>query len=69
MDFYAETESKSEDWNNGVATFVSRIDWDLLFELIVQIATRNTEHCVRLQAVSIMNVIVMKSNAFMEREK
>ncbi|XP_004301650.1 PREDICTED: uncharacterized protein LOC101314861 [Fragaria vesca subsp. vesca] len=69
MDFYAETETKSEDWNNGVSTLVSRIDWDLLFELIVQIATRNTEHCVRLQAVSIMNVIVMKSNAFMEREK
>ncbi|XP_062026203.1 protein SENSITIVE TO UV 2 isoform X2 [Rosa rugosa] len=68
MDFYAETESKSGYWNNGVANLVSRIDWVLLFELIVQTAMRNTEHCLRLQAVSIMNVIVMKSNAFMERE-
>ncbi|XP_050377409.1 protein SENSITIVE TO UV 2 [Argentina anserina] len=69
MDFYAETESKRGNWNNGVADLVSCIDWGLLFELIVQTATRNTEHCIRLQAVSIMNVIVMKSNAFMEREK
>ncbi|XP_024169936.1 protein SENSITIVE TO UV 2 isoform X1 [Rosa chinensis] len=68
MDFYAETESKSGDWNNGVANLVSRVDWVSLSELIIQTAMRNTEHSLRLQAVSIMNVIVMKSNAFMERE-
>ncbi|KAF3951459.1 hypothetical protein CMV_022888 [Castanea mollissima] len=34
-----------------------------------QIIVRNTEECVRLEAVSVMIVILMRSNAYMEREK
>lgn len=70
MEFaYTETECKNGDWNNVVATLVSHIDWVSLFEVIVQTAMRNAEQCIRLQAVSIMNVILMRTNAFMEREK
>ncbi|KAK9928124.1 hypothetical protein M0R45_025276 [Rubus argutus] len=70
MEFaYTETESKNGDWNNVVATLVSHIDWVSLFEVIIQTAMRNAEQCIRLQAVCIMNVILMRTNAFMEREK
>ncbi|KAK9928101.1 hypothetical protein M0R45_025254 [Rubus argutus] len=37
--------------------------------VIIQTAMRNAEQCIRLQAVCIMNVILMRTNAFMEREK
>lgn len=70
MEFaYTETESKNGDWNNVVATLVSHIDWVSLFEVIVRTAMRNAEQCIRLQAISIMNVILMRTNAFTEREK
>lgn len=70
MEFaYTETESKNGDWNNVVATLVSHIDWVSLFEVIIQTAMRNAEQCIRLQAVCIMKVILMRTNAFMEREK
>ncbi|KAM1127427.1 protein SENSITIVE TO UV 2 isoform X1 [Malus sylvestris] len=66
---YAETQSKNGVWNNGIATWFSNIDWISLFEVILQTTMKNTNQGVRLEAVSVMNMIIMRSNAFVEREK
>ncbi|XP_030947185.1 protein SENSITIVE TO UV 2 isoform X3 [Quercus lobata] len=55
--------------NRDIAISVSCVDWVSLFEAMHQIIVRNTEECVRLEAVSVMIVILMRSNAYMEREK
>ncbi|XP_021829435.1 uncharacterized protein LOC110769710 isoform X2 [Prunus avium] len=66
---YSETQSKNGIWNNGIATLFSHIDWVSLFEVILQTAMKNSKPGVRLEAVSIMNMIIMRSNPFIEREK
>ncbi|XP_024010937.1 uncharacterized protein LOC18015915 [Eutrema salsugineum] len=43
-------------------------NWHSLFELMNQICSRRTEANVKLEAVSIMNIIVMRTDAFTERE-
>ncbi|KAF3949778.1 hypothetical protein CMV_024391 [Castanea mollissima] len=55
--------------NRDIAISVSCVDWVSLFEAMHQIIVRNTEECVRLEAVSVMIVILMRSNAYTEREK
>ncbi|XP_024030568.1 uncharacterized protein LOC21405602 isoform X2 [Morus notabilis] len=65
----AETSIEKEPWYPGFAISVSRIDWLSLFELVLQIAMRKTEEIVRVEAVSIMNIILIRSNAYTEREK
>lgn len=55
--------------NRDIAISVSCVDWVSLYEAMHQIIVRNTEECVRLEAVSVMIVILMRSNAYMEREK
>lgn len=53
----------------GLGSSVSRVDWVSLFNILLQIAMRNTEESARLEAVSIMNVILIRCNAYTEREK
>lgn len=65
----AEIPNKKETWDHDVSISVSHVDWVSLVEVMHQIVTRNTEECVKLEAVSVMNLILMKSNAYMEREK
>lgn len=55
-------------WKNKVLS-ISSLDWVSLFELMQQIATRNKEEHVRLEAVSIMNMILLRTKANSEREK
>lgn len=45
------------------------VDWFHVFESMRQIAVRLTEEQARMEAVSIMNVILMTTNAYSEREK
>jgi len=45
------------------------VDWFHLFESIRQIAVRLTEEHARMEAVSIMNVILMTTDAYSDREK
>lgn len=47
----------------------SCIDWVSLFELMRMVATKARQEPVKLEAVSIMKTILMRSNAFTEREK
>ena len=60
---------EKRQWNPSVANSVSHVDWASLFKIMLQIATRKTEECVRVEAVSIMNIILIRSNAYNEREK
>ncbi|KAG2680416.1 hypothetical protein I3760_11G098000 [Carya illinoinensis] len=58
-----------ETCNHDTAISVSHVDWVSLVEFMHQIVMRNTEECVNLEAVSVMNVIITKSGAYIEREK
>ncbi|XP_034901706.1 protein SENSITIVE TO UV 2 [Populus alba] len=67
--FYPKHLCKKRCWNAEISLLLSSVNWVLLLEMMLQIAVRNTEECVRLEAVSIMNVILMSSNAQTEMEK
>ncbi|KAJ0053951.1 hypothetical protein Pint_03531 [Pistacia integerrima] len=65
----AETLCKKEHWSPGRTISSSGINWVSLFELMLQIAMKNTEEYARSEAVSIMNMIVMSNRPYMERER
>ena len=67
----SETEilCKKGHCNTGSALLLSGINWIHLFELMRLIVVKSSEECVRLEAASIMNVILMRSDAYTEREK
>ncbi|KAJ6943084.1 hypothetical protein NC652_008780 [Populus alba x Populus x berolinensis] len=60
---------KKRCWNADTSLLISSVNWVSLFELMLRVAVSNTEECVRLEAVSIMNVILMSTNAYTQREK
>ncbi|CAK9153030.1 unnamed protein product [Ilex paraguariensis] len=60
---------KNEVSNHESTLLMSCVDWIALFQLMCQIVTRNKEEYVRLEAVSIMNMILMRTNAYLDREK
>ncbi|CAN7078957.1 unnamed protein product [Brassica oleracea var. botrytis] len=64
----AETSKKSQEGDTDKAQPSWDANWHSLFELMNQIACRRTEENVKLEAVSIMNIIVMRTNAYTERE-
>lgn len=65
----AESPCKRETWSHDIALSVSRVDWVSLVEFMHQIVMKNAEECVRLEAVSVMNVILIVSEAYIDREK
>ncbi|XWS62232.1 hypothetical protein CRYUN_Cryun07bG0192700 [Craigia yunnanensis] len=65
----AEILCKKGHCNTGSPLLFSCINWIHLFELMRLIVVKSSEECVRLEAVSIMNVILMRSDAYTEREK
>lgn len=64
----AETSKKSQEGDTDKAQPSWDANWHSLFELMNEIACRRTEENVKLEAVSIMNIIVMRTNAYTERE-
>ncbi|KAH1074873.1 hypothetical protein J1N35_027201 [Gossypium stocksii] len=56
-------------WDTSSASFFSHVNWIYLFEFMHLIVMKSSEECVRLEAVSIMNVILMRSDAYTERER
>ncbi|MBA0670202.1 hypothetical protein Goklo_024925, partial [Gossypium klotzschianum] len=56
-------------WDTSSASLFSHVNWIYLFEFMHLIVMNSSEECVRLEAVSIMNVILMRSDAYTEREK
>ncbi|KAG8634095.1 hypothetical protein MANES_17G016001v8 [Manihot esculenta] len=59
---------KNGVWNIDSGLPCSSVDWVSLFYLLLQIAVQKTEERVRLETVSIMNVILLRTNAYAERE-
>ncbi|KAB2053852.1 hypothetical protein ES319_A12G214800v1 [Gossypium barbadense] len=55
-------------WDTSSASLFSHVNWIYLFEFMHLIVMKSSEECVRLEAVSIMNVILMRSDAYTERE-
>ncbi|KAM6587650.1 hypothetical protein CsatA_010255 [Cannabis sativa] len=49
-------------------SYVSRVDWVSLFNIMLQTSMRITEESARLEAVSIMNIILIRCNPYTERE-
>lgn len=66
--FDAETVINKKQCNQ-VSTSPTGVDCISLFELMQQIIMRNQDEHVRLEAVTIMSMIVMRSNAYSERVK
>ncbi|KAJ6308420.1 hypothetical protein OIU76_018078 [Salix suchowensis] len=66
---YPKHLCKKRCLNADISLSLSSVNWVLLFEMMLQIAVSNTEECVILEAISIMNVILMSSNAQTETEK
>ncbi|KAJ6327085.1 hypothetical protein OIU78_014047 [Salix suchowensis] len=60
---------KKRCWNADTSLVSSSVNWVSLFELMLRVAVSNTDEYVRLEAVSIMNVILMSANAYTQREK
>ncbi|KAK4788295.1 hypothetical protein SAY86_019614 [Trapa natans] len=56
-------------WNHGRILTSSSTDLLPLFELMHRIIKKNREEDIRLEAVCIMNLILMRSSAYNEREK
>lgn len=65
----AESPCNRETWSHDIAISVSCVDWVSLVEFMHQIVMKNAEECVRLEAVSVMNVILIESEAYIDREK
>lgn len=53
----------------GPELSVSGVDWSSLFEMMCKITMKHLEEHIRVEAVSIMNIIVISCNAYSEREK
>ncbi|RDY04266.1 hypothetical protein CR513_12035, partial [Mucuna pruriens] len=66
--FNEETVNLKECWNHQ--NFLQpHVNWIYLFEIMHQIAMRITEERVRVEAVSIMKLLFLRSNAYFEREQ
>ncbi|KAK6137250.1 hypothetical protein DH2020_028997 [Rehmannia glutinosa] len=56
-------------FNHSIGTSISGVFWVELFETVCLIAIENNEAQIRREALSIMNLILMRQNAYSEREK
>ncbi|XP_057802039.1 protein SENSITIVE TO UV 2 [Salvia miltiorrhiza] len=66
---YAKTSDFSGFANHSCAASVSGVYQVSLFERMCLIATKNDDERVRCEALSIMNLILMRHNAYLERYK
>ncbi|KAJ4950185.1 hypothetical protein NE237_027017 [Protea cynaroides] len=67
--FNVEILSKKDHENPSNMTFLSCMDWISLFEMMHRIAVRSKEECIQVEALSILNMILMRSDPYSEREK
>lgn len=54
---------------NSGDTLASSVNLISLFDMMRRIALGNTEECIQVEAISVMNLILMRSNPYSEREK
>lgn len=67
--FNPENIFKKEEHDRCSISSSTKVDLISLFELMQQITVRRYEELVRLEAITIMNIILMKSNAYLDRER
>ncbi|KAK4252691.1 hypothetical protein QN277_014435 [Acacia crassicarpa] len=65
---YAEILRKRRCWNHR-NSLQPEVNWVYLFEAMHHIAMKMTEDSVRVEAVSTMNLILQRSNAYTDRER
>ncbi|GAU49031.1 hypothetical protein TSUD_236880 [Trifolium subterraneum] len=66
--FNEEMLRRKECWNYQNALQQPCVKWSNIFDIMHQISMRITEENVRVQAVSIMILLFLRSNAYFERE-
>ncbi|XP_038888976.1 protein SENSITIVE TO UV 2 [Benincasa hispida] len=59
---------KNRNLNKNI-NLVPQINWVAFFEVMHQVAKRHSAKCVRIEAVSVMNLILMRNNTYLEKEK
>lgn len=55
--------------HDSFAESISIASWVSLFQRICQTANTNNEEKIRFEALAIMNLILLRQNAYMERDK
>ncbi|CAK8540291.1 unnamed protein product [Lathyrus sativus] len=66
--FNEEMLSRKDYWNYQ-SVLKPRVNWSSIFDILHQISTRITEENVRVEAVSIMILLFLRSTAYFEREQ
>ncbi|KAG7011360.1 hypothetical protein SDJN02_26265, partial [Cucurbita argyrosperma subsp. argyrosperma] len=64
----AELLFKNRNLNKNI-NLVPRVNWVSFFEMMHRVAKTHSAECARLEAVSVMNLILMRNNTYLEREK
>lgn len=64
----AELLCKNRNLNKNI-NLVPQINWVAFFEVMHQVAKTHSAKCVRIEAVSVMNFILMRNNTYLEKEK
>ncbi|XP_031390704.1 protein SENSITIVE TO UV 2 [Punica granatum] len=65
----AGSQLRNGQWICGRIETISSVFWLSLFELLNNIIKKSKEESIRLEAVSIMNLILLRSSSYEEREK
>lgn len=68
MPFNEEMLNRRERWNYQSA-LQPHVNWSNIFDIMHQISTRITEENVRMEAMSIMILLFLRSSAYFEREQ
>lgn len=64
----AEMLCKNRNLNKST-NLVPQVNWMSLFEMMHQVTKAHSAECVRIEAVSVMSLILMRNNTYTEREK
>ncbi|GAB4857903.1 hypothetical protein Ancab_015808 [Ancistrocladus abbreviatus] len=65
---HARLLDDNECWNFGITTLICHVDKVHLFRSMCKIAMKSTGQDVQVAAVSVMKMILMRSNAYTERD-
>ncbi|KAK1327249.1 hypothetical protein QJS10_CPA01g02977 [Acorus calamus] len=65
---HLESVNNEKDRSFGTSASFPSVDWISIFDLMHQITARKTEECIRVEAISVMNLILMKTKFSSERE-
>lgn len=64
----AELLCKNRNLKKNI-NLVPQVNWVSFFEAMRQVAKTHSAKCVRIEAISVMNLILMRNNTYLEKEK